>query len=100
MDTIARPVGRTFEWTARLNGVLYLLANGADAGPGAASILREMQEDVALKHVMHRAQTWPELEAAVGRFSDRVGTGTDYESLVSQADVAKRLLEDARTVAE
>ncbi len=100
VETVTKPAGRSFEWMARLNGVLYLLANGTDAGAAAARVMQELQEDMALRQVLHRAGTRAELEAAVGRFARSVAGGADYESLVSQADAAKRLLEDARRVAE
>ncbi len=45
----ACPAGRFFEWAARLNGILYLIANSMDAGPAAQSAMEEMEGDEALR---------------------------------------------------
>ena len=100
VEIIANRAGRTFEWVARLNGVLYLIANGVDAGPAAVRVVQEMREDAALQQLLSEAGTQPELEEAVGRFTESVAANSDYEALVGQADVAKRLLENTRKTAE
>ena len=100
VDVVTTQAGRAFEWAARLNGVLYLLANGADAGPAAVGLTREMREDATLKRLTTRAGIRSELDAAVDRVIDSVTAGVNYETLVAQADVAKRLLGKARRSAE
>ena len=96
---VISPAGRTFEWASRLNGVLYLIANGADAEPAAARVSHAMQQDTALQRVVSRVGNQPELRAAVVRFADGVAAGTDYETLVALADAAKRFLEHVRKAA-
>ncbi len=100
VEIIANRAGRTFEWVARLNGVLYFIANGVDAGPAAVRVVQEMREDAALQQLLSEAGIETELEAAVGRFTESVVATADYEALVGQADVAKGLLENARKAAE
>ena len=100
VESVTMQAGRAFEWTARLNGVLYLIANGLDAGPAAVRVVQEMREDVTLQQLMSGEGIRTEFEAAVGRFTESVVATADYEALVGQADVAKGLLEDARKAAE
>ena len=40
----ACPAGRFFEWAARLDGILYLIANSMDAGPAARAPWRRWRE--------------------------------------------------------
>ncbi len=96
VETVTEEAGRTFEWTARLNGVLYLIANEIDPGPAAIRVVQEMREDAALQQLLSEAGIRTEFEAAVGRFTESVVATADYEALVGQADVAKGLLENAR----
>ena len=100
VETVTEEAGRTFEWTARLNGLLYLIANEIDPGPAAVRVVREMREDAALQQLVSEAGIRTEFEAAVTGFTESVVATADYEALVGQADVAKRLLENARKVAE
>ena len=99
VGAVMSPAGRTFEWAARLNGVLYLIANGTDASTAAARVLQDVRRDAALQRVLKRAGIQEELNGAVGRFAESVAGGTDYEVLVVQADVAKRQLENAQRIA-
>ena len=100
VETVTEEAGRTFEWTARLNGLLYLIANEIDPGPAAVRVVQEMREDAALQQLVSEAGIRMEFEAAVTGFTESVVATTDSEALVGQADVAKTLLENARKAAE
>ncbi len=100
VETVTEETGRTFEWTARLNGLLYLIANEIDPGPAAVRVAQDMRGDQTLQHLLVRAGVRLELEAAVTGFIESISAGGDYETLVAQADVAKELLENARKAAE
>ena len=100
VETVTEEAGRTFEWTSRLNGLLYLIANQIDPGPAAVRVVQEMREDAALQQLLSEAEIRTELEAAVGRFIESVVAIADYEALVGQADVVKTLLENARKASE
>ena len=100
VETVTEEAGRTFEWTARLNGLLYLIANEIDPGPAAVRVVQEMREDAALQQLVSEAGIRTEFQAAVIGFTESVVATADYEALVGQADMAKRLLENARKAAE
>ena len=100
VESVTMQAGRTFEWMARLNGLLYLIANEIDPGPAAVRVVQEMREDAELQQLVSEAGIRTELEAAVSRFTESVVATVDYEALVGQADVAKTLLESARKAAE
>ena len=100
VETVTEEAGRIFEWTARLNGLLYLIANEIDPGPAAVRVVQEMREDAALQQLLSEAGIRTEFEAAADRFTESVVATADYEALVGQADVAKTLLENARKAAE
>ncbi len=100
VEIITNRAGRTFEWTARLNGLLYLIANEIDPGAAAVRVVQEMREDAALQQLVSEAGIRTEFEAAVTGFIESISANGDYETLVAQADVAKNLLENARKAAE
>ena len=100
VESVTMQAGRAFEWMARLNGLLYLIANEIDPGPAAVRVAQDMRGDQTLQHLLIRAGVRLELEAAVAGFTESVVATADYEALVGQADVAKRLLENARKAAE
>ncbi len=96
---IINPAGRTFEWASRINGVLYLIANGTDANPAAGLVSEDVRRDAALQRVFNEVGNGPELQAALIRFADGVAARMDYETLVALADTAKGLLEQVRQAA-
>ena len=96
---IIDPAGRTFEWASRINGVLYLIANGTDAEPAAGLVSEDVRRDAALQRVFNEVGNGPELQAALVRFADGVAARMDYETLVALADTAKGLLEQVRQAA-
>ncbi len=89
VETIMGPAGRSFEWAARLNGVLYLVANGMEAGPAARRAVEEMEADKTLRELIHAAGTRHSLAAATDRFLESVVNAGDYEDLVARSDAVK-----------
>ena len=89
VETIMGPAGRSFEWAARLNGVLYLIANGMDAGPAAQRAMQEMEADKTLRELGDLAGNQAALAAATGWFLEGVVGAADYEDLVVRSDAAK-----------
>ncbi len=89
VEAIMGPAGRSFEWAARLNGVLYLVANGIEAGPAARRALEEMETDETLLELASAAKTQRALVDAMGRFLEGAVAAGDYEDLVARSDAVK-----------
>ncbi|MFB3112915.1 MAG: plastocyanin/azurin family copper-binding protein [Gemmatimonadales bacterium] len=89
VETIMGPAGRSFEWAARLNGVLYLVANGMKAGPAAQRAVEEMEADETLRELVDAAGKQHVLAAATDRFLEGVVSVGDYENLVARSDAVK-----------
>ncbi|MCH7565392.1 MAG: hypothetical protein IH968_16385, partial [Gemmatimonadetes bacterium] len=81
VETIMGPAGRSFEWAARLNGVLYLIANGMEAGPAAQRAVEEMEADETLRELVDAAGKQHALAAATDWFLEGVVSAGDYEDL-------------------
>ena len=89
VETIMGPAGRSFEWAARLNGVLYLVANGMEAGPAAQLAVEEMEADEALRELVKAAGQQRALATVTDRFLEGVVSAGDYEDLVARSDAVK-----------
>ena len=89
VETIMGPAGRSFEWAARLNGVLYLVANGMDAGPAAQRAVEEMEADETLRELVDAAGKQHALAAATDWFLEGVVSTGGYEDLVARSDAVK-----------
>ncbi len=89
VETIMGPAGRSFEWAARLNGVLCLVANGREAGPAAQRAAEEMEADETLRELVDAAGKQHALAAATGWFLEGVVSIGDYEDLVARSDAVK-----------
>ncbi len=89
VETIMGPAGRSFEWAARLNGVLYLVANGMEAGAAAQRAVDEMEADETLRELVKAAGKRHALAAATDRFLEGVVNAGDYEDLVARSDAVK-----------
>ena len=89
VETIMGPAGRSFEWAARLNGVLYLVANGMEAGPAAQRAVEEMEADETLRELVEAAGQQRALATVTGRFLEGVVSAGDYEDLVARSDAVK-----------
>ncbi len=99
VETIMGPAGRSFEWAARLNGVLYLMANGMEAGPAAQRAVEEMEADETLRELVHASGKQHALAATTDWFLEGVESAGDYEDLVARSDAVKAELGDlTRTV--
>ncbi len=89
VETIMGPAGRSFEWAARLNGVLYLVANGMEAGPAAQRAVEQMGADEKLRGLVEAAGKQHALAAATDWFLEGVVSAEDYEDLVARSDAVK-----------
>ncbi len=92
LETVIGSGARSNEWASRLNGVLYLLADGQDAGEAAVTLQGAIAADQVLKKQSDRAGATRALERATDEFVQAVQGGVDYEQLVTLADVAKTQL--------
>ena len=99
VETIMGPAGRSFEWAARLNGVLYLVANGMEAGPAAPRAVREMEADETLGELVDAARKQHALAAATDWFLEGVVSAGDYEDLVARSDTVKAELDALTRIA-
>ncbi len=91
LERIMGDAGRSFEWAARLNGVLYLLANDRPAGEPARAAARGIRDDEALaRHLGSDAAARVAEKAAA--FASSVEAGDGYESLAAEANGIKSLL--------
>ncbi len=89
VETIMGPAGRSFDWAARLNGVLYLIANGMEARPAAQRAVEEMEADETLRELVDAAGKQHTLAAATDWFLEGVVSAGDYEDLVARSDAVK-----------
>ncbi len=89
VETIMGPAGRSFEWAARLNGVLYLVANGMEAGPAAQRAMEEMEADETLRELVDAPGKRHTLAAATDWFLEGVVSAGGYEDLVARSDAVK-----------
>ncbi len=89
VETIMGPAGHSFEWAARVNGVLYLVANGMEAGPAAQRAVEEMAADETLRELVDAARKQHALAAATDLFLEGVVSAGDYEDLVARSDAVK-----------
>ncbi len=89
VETIMGPAGRSFEWAARLNGVLYLVANGVEAGPAAQRAVQEIEADETLRELVDAAGKQHVLAATTDRFLEGVVSAGGYEDLVARSDAVK-----------
>ena len=92
VELIMGPAGRAFEWSARLNGVLYLIASGEEATPSARRAQSGMGRDAGLQDLVAAADPRGTLAAAMGGFVEGVEAAADYEDLVARSDAVKSKL--------
>ncbi len=94
VDVILDERGRTFEWAARLNGLLWLRANGEPAEEPFRAVDEGVASDSGLETVLGARAI--ELRQSLSSFGEGIGGGADYETLVGRADRAKEVLRRAR----
>ncbi len=96
VDAILGRRGRTFEWAARINGVLLLAANDLEAAAAADAVRKTATEDETLGQLLDDAALASEFGRKLAGFAQSVRNEVDYEELVSQADEVKQILAAAR----
>lgn len=96
VEEIVGPSGRTFEWMARINGLLLLRAHD-EALDRAVTAMREgVQKDELLGTVLAKASAKPDFQGRLDAFLSDAAEA-DYERLVSRADAVKEILHHARS---
>jgi plastocyanin len=96
VEAIVGPRGRTFEWAARINGVLLLAANDREAATAAESVRKAATGDETLGQLLADAALASEFGRKLAGFATNVSNDVDYEELVSRADELKEMLAAAR----
>jgi len=94
VSRIMGPAGRTHEWAARLNGLLYLRANGEPTDGAVEAIRAGIAEDQTLSSLLVDAGASGEFDAAIEEALADAG-GIGYEDLVGRLDAAKTVLKRA-----
>jgi len=89
VESIMGPGGRAFEWAARLNGVLYLIANGEDPVPSARRTRAGIERDSELQDLVAAAGQGGRLSASLAGFLEGVEAAAGYEDLVVRSDSVK-----------
>lgn len=92
VEAILGPVGRTYEWSARINGVLLLRAHDEAAAGPTGRLAERMADDRELSELLERTGQADRAFSSLDRFLDAVRSGTGYESLLARADEAKEPL--------
>ncbi len=96
VEAIVGRRGRTFEWAARINGVLLLAANDREAATAADAVRKTATEDETLGQLLDDAALASEFGRKLAGFATNVRNQVDYEELVSRADELKEMLAAAR----
>lgn len=99
VETITGPAGRTFEWAARINGLLLLKAHGEDARAPAASLSEASAADAELQRVLEAAGATSSFRSGLDRLLAGIRSGTGYEELIGRAGAVKATLRSARAAA-
>lgn len=98
VEAVTGPVGRTFEWAARLNGLLYLRANDGDAAGAAAALQARLGDDGDLRGLLSRTGEEGDFRGRLSRVVAGAREGVGYQELLGRVDGAKDLLATARSV--
>lgn len=96
VETVVGPRGRTFEWAARINGLLLMRTDDAGTGPAAEALVEGIRRDRALQEVLGDAGVRDGFPAKLDRLVDGLAADRGYEELVSRADAVKDALATAR----
>lgn len=96
VEEILGASGRTFEWMARINGLLLLRAHGEPLERAVAAMRAVMNNDEQLGIVLAKARADSDFQNRLDAFLSATGKA-DYERLVSEADAAKEVLRRARS---
>lgn len=95
VDDIVGPGGVVFEWSARINGVLYRAANGDDPASFAMAVAQGMKEHAALRDYIGEGVR--RLDGEMAAFQEAAASGEGYEVLVRRADASKDILRESRS---
>jgi plastocyanin len=96
VDTVVGPAGRTFEWEARLNGLLRVRSADGDAAGAARTVAGAMAEDGRLQEVLAAAGADARLRTRVDRVVEGAAGGLGYQELLGRIDDAREVLRAAR----
>ena len=94
-EAILGETGRTFEWAARLNGLLWLRTHDEPTDAAFRAVAERVAADDALRQVL--GSGGDEFRARVSDLGEGLRAGADYESLVRRADRAKAVLRGGET---
>lgn len=93
VEAIVGPRGRTFEWASRINGILWLRAEGSDPAGPAGALAEAAREDAALDRVLDAsAAAASGFRSRLASFVEAARSGAGYEELVALGDRAKAVL--------
>ncbi|MDX1647443.1 MAG: plastocyanin/azurin family copper-binding protein [Longimicrobiales bacterium] len=95
VDAILGPGGAAFEWAARVNGILYRMANEGEATAVAEAVASGMSEDDALGDWLG-AQDRSALPRALSSLMDAASGAADYQVVLQRADEVKKVLRSPR----
>lgn len=98
VEAITGPSGAGFEWAARINGILYRMANGGEGAPAAETVATRAMSDDALTSWLD-ADRRGALEAALSDLVTEANGSAGYEAVLRQADAAKKVLREASAAA-
>jgi hypothetical protein len=96
VETILDPEGRTYEWAARINGILLMRAHGEPIADAADAVRQRATGDEALMGVLESAGMVDPFRTRLDSFLDGAVGDVGYETLVARADEAKGLFDAAR----
>ena len=94
VDAILGPSGRGYRWSARLNGVLYRMANDGAPVPAAEAVASGALADDVLGTWLG-SERLRALEEALEALVTEAGGSGDYEAVLRRADEAKEVLREA-----
>lgn len=97
VETVTGPAGRSFEWEARLNGLLVVRSSDGDVAAAARAVAEGVVNDGSLRELVAAGG------GADGRLDDLVGRvvagaeeGVGHTELLSRIDAAREVLRAAR----
>lgn len=95
VETVTGAAGRTFEWEARLNGLLRVRSGAGDVAGAARAVAEGVAADARLREVL-AAGAEDRLQARVDRVVEGAAEGIGYQELLGRIDDARDVLRAAR----
>lgn len=96
VETVTGPAGRTFEWEARLNGLLAVRSSDGDMAVAARAVAAAMADDGRLQEVLAAAGAGGRMEARLDRVVEGAAGGVGYRELLNRIDEAREVLRPVR----